>query len=255
MNALVSIITPAFNSEKYISETINSVLNQTYKNWELLIVDDCSTDKTFEIAKNFSLNDNRVKAYQLKYNTGPGFARNFATKIVKGNYIAFLDADDLWKPEKLEKQLAFLQKNNLPFTFSFYDLIDENGKSLAITQTSPKEINYKQLFFCNWIGNLTGIYSVDYFGELEISYFKKRQDWLLYLDILKQIKTAKPTPESLAFYRVRRKSLSSNKLKLLKDNFNVYYIHHEQNLFFAAFNLLLFLFVQLFVKPQYKIKH
>ena len=116
---LVSIITPSFNCEKFIAKTILSVQNQTYKNWEMIIVDDCSSDETVSIIKEISSQDNRIQLFQLDTNSGTGIARNTAIDKAMGKYIAFLDADDLWKPLKLELQIDFLKKYNLPFTFSF----------------------------------------------------------------------------------------------------------------------------------------
>lgn len=253
MTKLVSIITPSFNSEKFISQTLLSVLNQTHQNWELLIVDDCSTDATFSIISDFAAQDSRIKVFKLETNSGAGVARNFAIQQAQGNFIAFLDADDLWKPEKLAKQLHFMESNQIPFTFSFYETIDEAGNLRNETITTPSEITFKQLYYCNWIGNLTGIYAVDFFGKLPISSIKKRQDWMLWLQIVKQIKIALPVPESLAYYRVREDSISASKWKLIAFNFNVYRNFHQRNFISACLDTLQFLYVQLFVKPKYKI--
>lgn len=254
MNLLVSIITPCFNSGKYVSQAIHSVLNQTHLNWELLLVDDCSSDETFAIISNFASQDNRIKAFKLDKNSGAGVARNFAIQQASGNYIAFLDADDLWKPEKLQKQIHFMKTQNIPFTFSFYETIDEAGNFRNETITTPSKITYKQLYFCNWIGNLTGIYSVDFFGKIPISSIKKRQDWMMWLQIVKQIKTATPVPESLAFYRVREDSISASKWRLIKFNFKVYRDFHKRNFFMACLDTVQFLYVQLVIKPKYKLK-
>ena len=254
MNNLVSIITPCFNSEKFISQSIQSVIDQTYTNWEMIIVDDFSNDKTVEIIEKFSKIDNRIQLFKLDKNSGAGVARNFAIQKSSGNFIAFLDADDLWKPEKLQKQLDFMKLYDFPFTFSFYETIDEYSNLLNETITTPLKITYNQLYYCNWIGNLTAIYSVDFFGKIEISSIKKRQDWLLYLQILKKIKTAMPLPESLAFYRVREDSISASKLKLLKYNFNVYRKFHNRNTILSTLDMIRFLYVQLCVKPKYKIR-
>lgn len=254
MSSLVSVITPSFNSEKFISQTIYAVLNQTYKNWELLIVDDCSTDETFSMISNFASQDSRIKVFKLDKNSGAGVARNFAIQQASGNYIAFLDADDLWKPEKLEKQLHFMEEQKIPFTFSFYETIDEAGNLRNETITTPSKITYQQLYYCNWIGNLTGIYSVDFFGKIPISSIKKRQDWMLWLQIVKQIKTAIPVAESLAYYRVRQDSISASKWKLIKYNFKVYRDFHQRNFFSACFDTIRFLYVQLVIKPKYKKK-
>lgn len=251
---LVSIITPSYNSEKFISETIKSVQNQTYQNWEMIIVDDCSTDKTISIINEF-LYDKRIKLYQLKNNSGTGIARNKALSLSSGRFIAFLDSDDIWKSEKLEKQVDYLISENKPFTFSFYDCIDESGKFLHKTIEAPLNLKYSQLFWSNLVGNLTGIYDANFFGKIEISSSRKRQDWMLWLTILKQIKTAKPIAESLAIYRVRDNSLSASKAYLVKHNYNVYRYFHKLNAVSASLCMLKFLFTHFFIKPKYIRKH
>jgi teichuronic acid biosynthesis glycosyltransferase TuaG len=249
--SLVSIITPSFNSEKFIADTIQSVQNQTYQNWEMIIVDDCSTDNTTSIIEQFVINDNRIHFLQLEKNSGAGIAREMALSKASGDYISFLDADDLWKPLKLEKQLQFLKDNKIHFTFSFYDCIDEEGNSLNKHVEAPKILSYRQLFFCNYVGNLTGIYEVNYFGKIAISSTRKRQDWIVWLTILKKIKKAKPVPESLAFYRIRDNSLSASKVDLLKHNFAVYRTFHGFNYVSSLFIMVGFLFTQLLIKPRY----
>lgn len=249
MNKLVSIITPTFNSEKFILSTIKSVLNQTYTNWELILVDDCSTDSTWELIN--TIKDSRIKSFKLDLNSGPGIARNFAIQKAQGNYIAFLDSDDLWKPEKLFLQLQFMKEENLPMTFSFYEQIDGKGEKLHKLITSPLEVSYEQLYYCNWIGNLTGIYSVDFYGKIPISSIKKRQDWILWLTLVKKIGKVKPVSKSLAFYRVRNDSVSSSKLKLIKYNYSVYRDFHGNNMLKAIFNTALFLANQILIKPHY----
>jgi len=253
MSNFVSIITPCYNSGNYISQAIHSVISQTHQNWELLLVDDCSSDETFSLISTFASQDARIKAFKLDKNAGAGVARNFAIQQASGNIIAFLDADDLWKPEKLEKQLHFMQTHNIPFTFSFYETIDEAGNLKNETITTPLKITYKQLYSCNWIGNLTGIYSVGFFGKIPISAIKKRQDWMLWLQIVKQIQTAIPVPESLAYYRIREDSISASKWKLIKYNFKVYRDFHQRNFFMACLDTLRFLYVQLIIKPKFKI--
>lgn len=251
---LVSVIIPTFNSEKYISDTIASVQKQTYQNWEIVIVDDCSTDRTQDIVLDFSKSDERIKFYPLEKNSGAGIARDFAVSKASGKYISFLDSDDLWKPEKIEKQVDFMIKNNLPFTFSFYDCINEQGESLNKRIEAPKNLSYRQLFFCNFVGNLTGIYDVDFFGKIPISKIRKRQDWMQWLTILKKIKTAQPVPESLAFYRIRENSISNSKTDLIKYNFAVYREFHGLNFVISIFCMIGFLFTQLLIKPLYRKK-
>ncbi|MCL6461546.1 MAG: glycosyltransferase family 2 protein [Flavobacterium micromati] len=250
-NPLVSIITPCYNSEKFIQETIQSVQNQTYQNWEMIIVDDASTDNTVAIIDKIASIDYRIKVNKLNKNSGTGIARNKALDFANGKYIAFLDADDLWKPEKLKTQVNFLQSNNIPFTFSYYECINEEGKPLNIAIEAPKHLSYRQLFFCNYVGNLTGIYDVDYFGKISISSTRKRQDWMLWLTILQKIKVAHIVPQSLAYYRVRQNSISASKFDLVKHNYAVYKTFHELTVVKSIICMIIFLFTQLVVKPRY----
>ena len=251
MSDLVSILTPTFNAEKFIRATIKSVQEQTYENWEMILVDDASTDNTVSIIEDFAQRDNRIKLFKLSENRGNGFARNAALNKATGKYIAYLDADDLWFPSKLEKQIQFLNANNLHFTFSYYDSIDEEGNNLNRRVESPNPLIYKQLFFCNYVGNLTAIYDADYFGKIILETSQKRQDWRLWLTILKQIKTAEVVPESLAFYKNRKDSISSSKFKLIKHNFGVYREFHRYNFMSSVLLMMRFLFIQLIIKPKY----
>lgn len=251
MEALVSIITPTYHAADFIAQTILSVQNQTYQNWEMIIVDDGSTDETVQIIKNFIENDARIQLHQLPVNAGAGVARNFAIKEAKGKYISFLDADDLWKVEKLAKQIHFMAEHQLPFTFSFYECINREGKSLNRSVEAPRILTYRQLFFCNFIGNLTGIYDSEYFGKITISTIRKRQDWIMWLIILKKIKKAYVVPESLAWYRVHQTSISASKTNLLKYNYRVYRKHHHCNFVTAVFCMIGFLLMQFLVKPFY----
>ena len=251
MKDLVSILTPTFNAEKFIRATIKSVQEQTYENWEMILVDDASTDNTVSIIEDFAQRANRIQLFKFSENRGNGFARNAALDKATGKYIAYLDADDLWFPSKLEKQIQFLNANNLHFTFSYYDSIDEEGNNLNRRVESPNPLIYKQLFFCNYVGNLTAIYDADYFGKIILETSQKRQDWRLWLTILKQIKTAEVVPESLAFYRIRKDSISSSKFKLIKHNFGVYREFHRYNFMSSVLLMMRFLFIQLIIKPKY----
>ena len=248
---LVSVIIPTFNSAQFIAEAIHSVQKQTYANWEIIVVDDCSTDATLALISDLITIDNRIQLFQLAVNSGTGVARNLGLEKAKGKYIAFLDADDLWKPHKLEKQLEWMHAHQLPFTFSFYDCIDEVGNSMNREVQAPRTLTYNQLFFCNYVGNLTGIYEVDFFGKIPISSIRKRQDWMLWLTILKKIKTAKPVPESLASYRIRANSISTAKVNLLQYNYAVYRQFHGYNAIVAVLCMIGFLFTQLVIKPSY----
>jgi teichuronic acid biosynthesis glycosyltransferase TuaG len=251
MEKLVSIIIPTYNSADFIADTLASVQQQTYPNWEVILVDDGSTDTTLTIAQHIAQTDHRIRIFKNPTNSGTGVTRNNALHHCQGNYIAFLDADDLWKPIKLERQLQFMQEQQQPFTFSFYECIDEIGNSLHKLVEAPRNLSYRQLFFCNYVGNLTGIYDADFFGKIAISSIRKRQDWMLWLTILKKLKSAKPVPESLAYYRIRNNSLSASKVALLQHNFAVYRQFHRYNFVVALFIMLGFLFTQLLIKPRY----
>ena len=185
INKMISIVTPSYNSSKFISETIESAISQTYQSWEMIIVDDCSTDGSQEIIKEYCKNDSRIKLFALEDNSGAAVARNRAINEANGEYIAFLDSDDLWTHDKLEKQLAFMQKNNYAFTYTFYKKIDEKGMSLNKNVTPPISIDYNGLLKNNVIGCLTVMYSVDVLGKIYMPLIRKRQDYATWLKILK----------------------------------------------------------------------
>ncbi|ACM93540.1 teichuronic acid biosynthesis [Nautilia profundicola AmH] len=237
MHDLVSIITPSYNSEKFISKTIVSVLNQTYRNLEMIIVDDCSPDNSNEIIEEYIKKDKRIKLIKLDKNSGPAVARNTAIKEAKGRYIAFLDADDLWIPEKLERQINFMKENDLSFTYSAYDLIDENDNNIG-DFIPPKEIDYKSLLKTNPIGCLTAIYDAKKLGKIYMPNILKRQDYGLWLKILKQIESTKGMQEKLAIYRIRKNSVSSNKLKAAKYQWKIYREVEKLNIFQSIYYFL-----------------
>jgi len=218
----ISIITPTFNCETYIEETIHSVQSQSYNNWEMILVDDCSSDQTVNIIKSLAQKDSRVKLIQLEQNSGAAIARNTAIKYATGRYIAFLDADDLWKSQKLEKQISFMHRYQYAFSYSYYDLISENGEPLNKTIYAPKKLTYQTLLYNNAIGCLTAIYDTQILGKVYMPNIRKRQDYGLWLKLLRKIPAAYCLPESLALYRVRKNSISRNKLGLLRYNYQLF---------------------------------
>ncbi len=225
---LVSIITAKYNTEHFIADTIESVLAQTYTNWEIIIVDDCSTDNGVEIVKNYMRKDDRIRFIQLSQNSGAAVARNTAIKESRGRYIAFLDSDDLWLPNKLEMQIEFMKRKNSFFSYSNYNLIDEDGNDLNILKQPKENITYKELLKENQIGCLTVIYDQEKLGKVYMPLIRKRQDYGLWLDILKKIKYADKIDETLGIYRIRKNSISRNKIEMLKYNF--YLFNKYQNL-------------------------
>lgn len=236
----VSIITPTYNSEKFIAETIVSIQNQTYNNWELLITDDCSTDNTKKIIFEFQEKDIRIKFFELKKNSGAGIARNYSIKKSTGRYIAFCDSDDKWKENKLEVQINFMKKNNLPLTYSSYDVIDQHN-NFKKTIICPEKITYKKMLRNNYVGCLTAIYDSRILDKKYMSSIRRRQDWALWLNILKIIKTTEGIKDSLAIYRDRSNSISSNKIKMLTYNWRIYYDILGYNLIKSSFLIINFM--------------
>lgn len=218
---LVSIITPSYNSSKFAAQTIESVLAQTYPHWEMIIVDDVSPDNSNTIIEEYVRKDSRIKLIKLERNSGPAVARNRGIEEATGRYIAFLDADDLWLPEKLEKQLVFLDQHNLAFTYSSYHLIDEEGAALG-TFITKKSISYSGMLKTCSVGCLSAIYDTQKLGKVFMPNILKRQDYGLWLKILKEIQTTKGILEPLAIYRILKNSVSSNKFKAAQYQWKIY---------------------------------
>ena len=221
-DGLVSIITPAYNAEAYIAETIASVLAQTYTNWEMLIVNDCSQDNTAEIVQSYAAKDKRIKLINLKQNSGAAAARNTAIQNAKGRYIAFLDSDDLWKKEKLKKQIEFMQQNGYVFTFTGYEHFKETKENIQNKVKIPKSLNYQQALKGNKIGCLTVMLDRKQIPNIHFT-TQRHEDYILSLNILKQGVTAHGIQESLALYRTgNSKSISGNKLQSALWTWKVY---------------------------------
>ena len=235
MNSLVSIITPNFNSENFISQTILSVLNQTYKNWEMIIVDDLSTDNSQNIINSFIDKDSRIRLHVLNENSGAALARNKAISLAKGDFIAFLDSDDLWLPKKLELQLNFMLENNYALTYSSYEVINEKGILTSKIINCKNKLDYNRMLYSNEIGCLTAIYDKKKFGKVYMPEIRKRQDYGLWLKILKSEKYAYGLPKVLAQYRDRSESISNNKIEMLKWNWNLYKNVEKLSYFRATF--------------------
>lgn len=202
---LVSIITPTYNCGKFIGETIQSVLNQNYKDWEMLIVDDCSTDNTREVVEGF--NDPRIKYYCLDKNSGAAVARNKALEMARGRWIAFLDSDDLWKPNKLERQIKFMKENGYGFSYHEYDEIDEASKPLSVTVSGKKKVGKWGMFACCWPGCLSVMWDAEKIGLIQIENIKKNNDSAMWLKAIKKEKCYLLN-ENLAQYRRRTGSIT-----------------------------------------------
>jgi len=218
---LVSIITPSYNSGEFIKATIDSVRKQTYVNWEMIIVDDCSTDNTQDIVAKYIAIDSRIHFFKLEINSGAAIARTEAIKLATGKYIAFLDSDDIWHPNKLERQINYMEKNKYNITCTSYEKYNEKNKTLKLIESLPKT-DYKKMLSNNTVGNSTLIYNANKLGKFEVPTIRKRNDYALWLKLLKKEKYIYGMPEVLMKYRVRNDSISSNKMTLIKYHWILY---------------------------------
>lgn len=222
IDGLVSVIMPSWNTGRFIAESIQSVIDQTYTNWELIIVDDCSTDNTDEIVHSF--NDSRIRYLHNKKNSGAAITRNHALQVAKGEWIAFLDSDDLWKPEKLEKQLAFMKKNGYVFSYHDFIKIDEDDNQLGAYVTGPEVVDRRRMYQYDYVGCLTFMYSAKELGLIQIKDIKKNNDYAILLKLCKKA-DCYLLHENLAKYRIRKKSISHDKLsKKLKSHYDLFHI-------------------------------
>lgn len=222
IDGLVSIIMPAYNAEKYISESIESVLAQTYKNWELIIVDDCSQDGTIQIVNDYMRKDSRIKIIMLVTNSGAAVARNTAIENAKGRYIAFLDSDDLWKKEKLQKQLDFMQKGQYAFTFTSYQYLKQTNEEKLRVINIPKSLTYEQSLKNTIIGCLTVVVDRKKTGDFRMPLIRAGQDHLTWWLLMKRGFKAYGLQENLAEYRRVEGSISHNRFKAIKRHWKLY---------------------------------
>lgn len=221
MDDLVSIIMPSYNTAKFISETIESVLAQTYSNWELIIVDDCSTDDTDAVVCPY-LADDRIRYIKNKKNSGAAVSRNRALREAKGKWVAFLDSDDLWFPEKLEKQISFMKKNDYHFSYTNYIEIDETTNPNGRSVTGPKKITRHGMYNYCWMGCLTVMYDAETVGLIQIADIKKNNDYAMWLKVCRMA-DCYLLDEVLAKYRKRRGSISNHGYtKLIKWHYKLY---------------------------------
>ncbi len=234
MSIHVSIITPLYNSASFIASTINSVIAQTAISWEIIIVDDCSSDNSIEVIQPFIDRDTRIKFIKLEENSGAAVARNTAIEAATGRFIAFLDSDDLWHPEKLEKQIQFMLDKDVAFSFSAYEKIDERGVPFDIVSV-PEKISYKQLLKTNVIGCLTAMYDVAKLGKVYMPVNTKREDFATWLAILKKVDYAYGMPDVLAQYRVYASQSSAKKTKMAKENWRLYRDIEQLNFFKSSY--------------------
>jgi teichuronic acid biosynthesis glycosyltransferase TuaG len=210
------------------------VINQTYQSWELIIVDDCSSDDSKNIVRHYVENDNRIILIELEKNVGPAEARNIALRMANGKYIAFLDSDDLWAPQKLDRQIAFMEKNNFAFSISNYDRITENGEYIN-TYKVPEKLTYKQFLRNTIIGTLTVVINVEKTGRFEMPKIRSSHDMALWCIIMRRGFNVYGLQEILGHYREVSTSNSATKWKAAIDVWKVYRKYEKINFLLAIY--------------------
>jgi teichuronic acid biosynthesis glycosyltransferase TuaG len=228
---LVSIITPVYNSLPFLEETFNCVKAQTYTNWEWCITDDCSNDGSWEKLCVFAKEDKRIRPFRLSENSGSGVARNNSIKFARGKFIAFLDSDDIWDAKKLERHIFFMQEKKAVFSHTSYGYIDENGAKIKSTfRVSKKPVTYQKLLKRTEISCLTAVYDAEKIGKYYMSLHRRKQDYALWLAILKTGVHSIPLDEELAYYRQHNSSATSNKFSLIGKHVQFLMQTQEMNL-------------------------
>ncbi|MBC3229585.1 glycosyltransferase family 2 protein [Serratia fonticola] len=222
---LVSIITPSYNSSKFLLQTYNSIKSQTHENWEWIVTDDCSTDTSMEILQEIAINDFRVKIASNSKNSGAAVARNNSLVRAKGDFIAFVDSDDLWDCDKLRKQISFMESSGVNFSFTAFRLLNENGHNL----NKNIDINNNDSFDYNdmlrkkaTIGCSTVVLRRCAFEDISMPLIRTGQDYALWLKLLRQNHRAYLLPEALTSYRIVSNSISRNKFKKAKRQWEIY---------------------------------
>ncbi len=247
---LVSIIMPSYNTRNYIGQSIESVLNQSYTNWELIIIDDCSTDNSESVIKKFK--DHRIHFYKNTSNVGAAISRNIALKKAKGKWIAFLDSDDLWDKNKLSRQLIFMKNNDYHFSYTNYREINEQNQIINENITGPKRINKRKMFDYNWLGCLTVMYDADYTGLIQIKDLDKRNDYAIWLKVIRKCDCFL-LDETLASYRKRTGSITNHSfIKLIKYHYLLFRKSEEKNVFVSLLLTFRNLIFGFFKKIIYK---
>lgn len=242
---LVSIIMPAYNCGDLIGITLDSVINQSYKNWEVIIVDDCSTDNTADVVHDYIRKFDRIRYYRLEKNSGAAVARNKAISLAEGKYMAFLDSDDVWFPEKLTKQIAFMNENDYGFTCTSYGKIDERGECLNRTIVAHSKRDYGGILkTCP--GNSTVIYNAKKLGKFKIPDIKKRNDYVMWLQVIKKEKYLYGLIETLGNHRIRTEGISSNKKSLVRYHWKVYREIENLSLFRSSYLIVYWILATVF---------
>lgn len=241
-NNLVSIILPVFNSEVYIEQCVNSVLNQEYKYWELIIVDDCSTDSSFILCEAYSKMYDNIFLFKQSVNSGAGASRNLGLSFARGDFITFIDSDDLWDSDKLLAQIQFMKLNNCPISFHSYRLVNETGHDCNKIIHAVEKIEYYSYLKNTIIGLSTSMINLQITGKFMFSTMRTRQDTLLWLTFLKRGLFALGMPKVHSSYRVRKDSISSNKFLAAKKVWELYYDNQKLGLFNSIYFFIFYVF-------------
>lgn len=254
-NELVSIIMPTYKCGKFITESIKSVQGQTYNNWELIIVDDCSQDGTIQIVQELAGLDNRIHLYQNPNNSGAAVTRNVALKNAKGKWIAFLDSDDLWEPTKLEKQIKFMEEKGYAFTYHEYVEIDEQDKELGVKVSGKEHVGKFDMFACCWPGCLSVMYDVEKIGLIQINDIKKNNDTAMWLKVIQKA-DCYLLPECLGKYRRRANSITPKPIwQRIWAHYPLFRVAEEMNPIHATFWVVMNVFGNAYKKFKYVVKY
>lgn len=237
MDPVVTIVTPSYNCSRFIKETIASVKAQTFEDWEMIIVDDCSSDNSCEIIEAEAALDSRIKLHRLQKNSGAAVARNTAMNMSRGRYLAFLDSDDLWLPTKLALQLDFMRTQDIGFSFTSYRVMSEEGELTERVIGVVPSINYDTLLKNTIIGCLTVMLDRHKLGQVQMPNIRAKQDTGMWLSILKKGHLAYGLPVELSYYRLVKGSISNNKIKAVYKMWRLYRDVEKLNPFIASWCL------------------
>jgi glycosyltransferase involved in cell wall biosynthesis len=250
-NDLVSVIMPTYKCGRFIEESIKSIQAQTYKNWELIIVDDCSGDDTILLVQKIQLEDQRIHLFQNVSNSGAAVTRNVALREAKGRWIAFLDSDDLWEPSKLEKQINFMVENGYAFSYHEYLEIDEQDNELGVHVSGKEHVNKFDMFACCWPGCLSVMYDASKIGLIQINDIKKNNDTAMWLKVIKKV-DCYLLPEVLGKYRRRANSITPKPLwKRIWAHYPLFRVAEEMNPISATFWVIMNVFGNAYKKMKY----
>lgn len=237
-NKTVSVIIPVYNASKYIRKTIESVLNQTYKDIEIVLVDDCSKDNSKEIIDEFIKNHQNIVYHLQEKNTGAAVARNKALDLAKGRFVAFLDSDDLWYPEKIEKQLSLMVNKDIAFCYTAYEMIDDNDNLIKGKIKILQKAEYKHLLKRTMISTPTVLLDRQLIGDLKMPLRRTGQDYAFWLLLLRNVDAAYGIDEALVKVRRRGNSLSANKFRNIQDVWSIQTKNEKINPFIATYNTI-----------------